>query len=719
MKAMLKFLIEHFPDLFDASITASIVILFVVCVRLLLSRAPRIFSYALWGIVLVRLLVPISVESPVSVVPEPPKISNMVEVNEVLPEIEFEAPKDHTNHAGLVQNTPSSQPLVQTSESISAETYLAIAWLIGVAVMVTHSLVSYWKLRKRVKVAIPIQKRIYIADNIDTPFVMGLFRPVIYLPGTLGKAEQEYIIAHEQHHIRRGDHIFKALGFLALTVHWFNPLVWVAFVLAGRDMEMSCDEAIIRKLGADIRADYSASLLNLATGHRLFSITPLAFGEGNPTGRVRNLAKWKKPAFWVIIICVVLCAVLTVCLLTNPKANAPKEVEEDDWGISLALHGASPTGAGWYFTNSSSAQGALTYDKYFSLEQLVDGTWTVLDELAADVTDRSYSVTDGIGLYVKWQNTIGQLADGQYRLGKQVTLTAPNGTSEERMFYCQFRLENGFIPLEELPEYYYGYQPTYDGCFTQNDGRAMTNKQLFKEFAEITQSGIPSSIRIVNTYSLVEDNTIHDLVFDGSVYTISWIEDGQRQSKQFRYLKHFTGGKEDGYAVGIEYDEYNHYVLVNDDTVTWTDIRDSGDEIDCMYVYIEYIYKYYLHYESPEIPEDIAQAALVFEGETLLTITNSDRLGDIRNLFATAEIITSEPKTHSLGINLYLVLTCQDGETVTIELDPDFDICRIGELYVHYGRYDEPSYISLLWQYLGVSKWPDPIYEKYPRAKVS
>ena len=140
---------------------------------------------------------------------------------------------------------------------------------------------------------------------------MGIFRPVIYLPGTLDKAERKYIIAHERHHIRRGDHIFKALGFLALTIHWFNSLVWIAFVLANRDMEMSCDEAVIRKFGEDVRADYSASLLNLATGHRMFAVTPLAFGEGNPTDRVRNLAKWKKPKRWIILICAILCVVLS------------------------------------------------------------------------------------------------------------------------------------------------------------------------------------------------------------------------------------------------------------------------------------------------------------------------------------------------------------------------------------------------------------------------
>lgn len=319
MESVLRYLIGYFPDLLEVNLTASIVILFVICARLFLRRAPKIFSYVLWAIVLLRLLVPISIESSVSVVPERTAFVSMVELNEAMPRIEFESSGDRANNQWIRENTPPGESFAQTSRSLDAQTYLTFSWLAGMAFMLLHSVVSYWKLRKRVRVTIPLHKGIYIADDIDTPFVMGIFRPVIYLPGTLDKAEREYIIAHERHHIRRGDHVFKALGFLALMIHWFNPLVWVAFVLASRDMEMSCDEAVIHKFSEDVRADYSASLLNLATGHRLFAGTPLAFGEGNPTGRVRNLANWKKPKRWIILICVLLCVVLAVCLLTDQK----------------------------------------------------------------------------------------------------------------------------------------------------------------------------------------------------------------------------------------------------------------------------------------------------------------------------------------------------------------------------------------------------------------
>ena len=150
---------------------------------------------------------------------------------------------------------------------------------------------------------------------------MGLFRPKIYLPSTLTETERGYILRHEQYHLRRRDHVVKLLSFLALCVHWFNPLVWAAFILAGKDKEMSCDEAVVRELGEDIRADYSASLLSLATGRRIVAGMPLAFGEGDTGGRIRNLLNWKRPQPWIIAVCAVVCVGLIALCAANPKGS--------------------------------------------------------------------------------------------------------------------------------------------------------------------------------------------------------------------------------------------------------------------------------------------------------------------------------------------------------------------------------------------------------------
>lgn len=318
-------IIDFFPRLINMSAIASVVILFVLAARLILKRAPKIFSYALWAIVLIRLLVPIHIPSPVSAIPITQTTSS-VEINAALPVLDYETPRDRQeNIHSLQRSIENDTAYVHVSHSLEPTGYLAIAWLSGMGVMVLYSCLSYWTIRKKVSIAVPLRDNILIADDVKTPFVIGFICPKIYLPCNLEKSEQEYIILHEQHHIRRFDHVAKALAFLALTIHWFNPLVWVAFVLTCKDMEMSCDEAVIRELGEDVRADYSASLLTLATGHRIIAGTPLAFGEGDTKGRIKNLAKWKKPAIWILVIALILCVILSVCLLTNPIEEAGVE----------------------------------------------------------------------------------------------------------------------------------------------------------------------------------------------------------------------------------------------------------------------------------------------------------------------------------------------------------------------------------------------------------
>ena len=308
------------PRLLNMSMTASVVILFVLVARLILKRTPKVFSYALWVIVLLRLLVPVTISSPVSIMPASQTATSET-VNTALPDFVFETPWDaQENKLSIQQAAEEGNPVtVAVYTSLEPVQYLGLAWIAGMAVMMLYSFFSYRKIRKSIRIALSLRDNIYIADEIKSPFVIGLLKPKIYLPATLTEEEQSYIILHEQHHIRRGDHIFKALAFIALCLHWFNPLVWVAFILAGKDMEMSCDEAVIRKVGSHVRADYSASLLTLATGRRIIAGTPLAFGEGDTKGRIHNLAKWKKPARWIVILSVVLCLILAVCLLTNPN----------------------------------------------------------------------------------------------------------------------------------------------------------------------------------------------------------------------------------------------------------------------------------------------------------------------------------------------------------------------------------------------------------------
>lgn len=344
-----------FLTILDMSMAGSVVIAVILLVRLCLKPAPKVFSYGLWAVALLRLLCPVTLESPIAIVPAVPEIQasqvdclfpaltsplptpdapspDMGTPNPGTPSPDMGMPNPTIPQSGTSTLGQSGNPgsASSLSSGFSATTGLSFLWGTGVCAMALAGAVSWWRLRRRLVGAVVQSPGVWVADGIPTPFVMGLFRPKIYLPSTLSDHERHYILLHEQHHIRRGDHVMKLLAYLALCLHWFNPLVWVTFSLAGRDMEMSCDEAVIRQLGADVRGDYAASLLALSTGRRRISLTPLAFGEGDTKGRIMNLAKWKRPVKWVSLVLGLTLCLLGVALMTTGKAHP----------VCIQVHGA-------------------------------------------------------------------------------------------------------------------------------------------------------------------------------------------------------------------------------------------------------------------------------------------------------------------------------------------------------------------------------------------
>ncbi len=1079
-----------FTQVLQMSLTGSLVILVVCLARILLKRAPKIYSYALWALVLFRLLCPFSLTSQFSILPDKVTSGELVIQwsDDYVGDSEVYFDNRPEYHAAIdagiepVDAGAGGHYVVTAPDGVSEPNTventwlpkLSVIWLAGIASMLLYSGISYGKIRRQVRIAVPFRKNVYLADDVQTPFVMGFFRPRIYLPGALDAHERRYILQHERHHIRRGDHIFKALGFLALTIHWFNPLAWLAFILANRDMEMSCDEAVIRKLGESFRAEYSATLLNLATGHRIIAGTPLAFGEGDPKGRIRNLAKWKKPKFWVILICVVLCIVLALCLLTNPgKDNrdgiynyeqyytsnesstvttgvAPEgtsdaviavkfkrtsglttmsvsiqyKTEKDSSWTSLSPNNLNPaetcvfqipagsnyiitaspvtgqngyatfeicdrgiysladmnkrsvtriklqnahngqytfledetdiaeicafledvsgvdygTSRGYYegtyavtlqfgdgseeesvvFGDSTSftygegedgypiryemlshdirdvvaffsyydssdyqwrmleqaeetepaedssafgvtmkardqtqssvelvftlddtqAEGTVWfgetyhiflwdnnrwcelaladaerpvdpaavehltqitpdqpvyqtidwYDTYgnlpegkyriqmtisqqkegyyptdipvfaefslsnyqnwavstqahdvtpehlvltyhnelddpiwrlpgYTIQSWLDGYWVDLDvgktwHETTELVDFEHLSNPQNGMFIQWDG-IGSLSEGNYLIGQEFCTDADPTKGHRFTVYASFEItgeSGGIKPLENLPEIYSGEQAMIDGCLVTRDGEVSENLAVLKEFVETTSRGEPAFIRIVNWYYGEESHyTAEDLTFDGSQYILEWIEDGRRQSRSYRYLKHFSGEKE---RENMAYDAYEHYVLVNDNSVSWQQIWESlissqfGAAIDHWTICSDYLY----YTKHPDLPDKPNYAILEFMDEGLVTVTDFDRLEKIWILFSEAEFLGYEPKTHSIGVGLNLIITSQNGEAITIELDPASDICRINGEYVWYGKADEPEYTYKLWDYLGITQWPDIVY---------
>ncbi len=315
------------PAILNMSLTAGIVIVVVLFARLPLKKAPKIFSYTLWVVVLFRLLCPVSFSSDFSLLGafHASTVTNCSIIYIPTDIIHMARPQVDLPLPGVSEFINDTLPLdAEQKVADPLEAPMAIAtllWLGGIAAMLIYSVVSLLLLHRRLIGAVRLRENIYLADHITTPFVIGVIRPKIYLPSTLSAQEQGYIILHEQTHIRRFDHIVKLIAFLALSVHWFNPLVWAAFVFCVKDMEMSCDEAVVAKIGGSIRTEYSASLLSLAAGRKILSGAPLTFGEGDTKSRIKNVLKYKKPAFWAVLVAVIAVIVFCVALMMNPKAE--------------------------------------------------------------------------------------------------------------------------------------------------------------------------------------------------------------------------------------------------------------------------------------------------------------------------------------------------------------------------------------------------------------
>ncbi|MEG1726172.1 MAG: M56 family metallopeptidase, partial [Anaerovoracaceae bacterium] len=308
-----------FVSILNMSLIGSYVIIFVLIARLLLKKAPKIFSYALWSIVLFRLICPFSFESTLSLMPMAKTPIPQDIIYSTLPQI--------NTGINIIDNSINPiLPAPNMGDSVNPlQIWIfigTIIWVLGMLAMLIYSVISFAKLRKRLIGSVQMKDNIYLADHISSPFVMGIIKPKIYLPSSLSDSEKDFIIAHEMCHIKRFDHITRILGFASLTIHWFNPLVWASFILSGKDMELSCDEAVMKKMNVDIRAEYSQSLLRFATGKKMFHATPLAFGEGDTKGRIKNVLNYKKPAFWVIVVSAIAIIAIGVGLMTN-SSNKP------------------------------------------------------------------------------------------------------------------------------------------------------------------------------------------------------------------------------------------------------------------------------------------------------------------------------------------------------------------------------------------------------------
>lgn len=312
---------ELFLKIINMSISASWLILAVLILRLVLKKAPKWVNVLLWGIVAVRLICPLSFESALSLIPSSETIPLDIEMA-AKPTIDSGVPAINSVVNPVLSSFAPPQHVLTSANPLQIWIpILNIIWLIGVGALLLYTAVSYWRLCRKVDTAVRYKGNIFQSENVSSPFVLGIIKPRIYLPFNMNGQDLEHVVAHEQAHIHRKDHWWKPLGFLLLTIHWFNPLMWLAYVLLCRDIELACDEKVIKELGNEQRADYMQALVACSVNRRMIAACPLAFGEVGVKERVKSVMNYKKPAFWVIIIAVIICVGVAACFLTNPKQD--------------------------------------------------------------------------------------------------------------------------------------------------------------------------------------------------------------------------------------------------------------------------------------------------------------------------------------------------------------------------------------------------------------
>lgn len=399
---------QLFVGSLNLAVAASWLIVVLLLLRPLLKRlAPKWVLCALWALVAVRLVCPVALQSDLSVyrlagdaVQSSGQVTYFQDTGfcgdvryrpaTLLPGVSVETPSTPDSTVPDATTAADAIPQPQTPARSVDMNLPSILWAVGIYVMLMLALAGYLSLREDVAASIPLEGNVYLCDSIKSPFILGMFRPRIYLTSGMDEAARVCVLRHERAHLRRGDHLWKPLGFLLLAVYWYNPLVWAAYILFCRDMELACDERVIRDMAAEERATYSQALLDCSRGRHWVAACPLAFGEVGVKTRVKAVLWYKKPAFWAVLAAVVVCAVVAVCFLTNPKGTENEESDQSPasyQNVALVAYQTDTvtlTGyAGDVETTSGSTLGKL----------LSNADWTFLRESRADDgTDEDYTI---------------------------------------------------------------------------------------------------------------------------------------------------------------------------------------------------------------------------------------------------------------------------------------------------------------------------------------
>ena len=339
-----------FLELFNMSITASWLVIAVIVFRFLFKKAPKSLRVIMWGLVALRLVCPFSLESVLSIIPSTEFVPSEIVYSDSSADVSgaeiFNAIGNNpVNYDlgiqdGSVVFTEYSAPDGNTVNPLLIITYIAsIVWVVGMAVMLLYTLISYLRILKKVREATPLKENIWICDNISTPFILGLVKPRIFLPSSMNEQDTEFVIAHEKAHLKRRDHFWKHLGFALLKVYWFNPVLWIAYILLCKDIELACDEKATKNYEPSQKAGYTQALLYFSVPKNSLFICPFSFSESGIKNRIKSVLNYKKPAFWLILVSVIATIVVSILVFSNPaKPNTEKPKEFDlDTAVSQAI----------------------------------------------------------------------------------------------------------------------------------------------------------------------------------------------------------------------------------------------------------------------------------------------------------------------------------------------------------------------------------------------
>lgn len=523
------------------SITASWLVLAIVILQLVFKKAPKAMWCLLWGMVALRLICPWSFESVLSLIPRTEALS-------------VEIIQSHTSAIDTVLPSlnPAMNPAVQEGLELEAgvnsvQTALGALsgiWLMGAAFMVLYTLVSYFQIRSRVKEAVPLSGNILTCDHIQTPFILGSLRPRIYLPSDLPETDFPYVLAHEQAHLRRKDHWWKPLGFLLLALYWFNPVLWVAYILLCRDIEMACDEKVLRILGIGQKKAYSAALINCSVSRKTIAACPLAFGEVSVKERVKTVLNYKKPTLWVILIAVVLCAVLALCFLSNPKEEPMEQPESttepaDADGLQCNIEILGPNCILATLMSETEASYKITT---FTLEQWKDEQWTEFESDSGLTSEKVENATDAKGLF--WMDA---LPIGHYRVTVEAReRMAGGGLGHAVLFPKEFDIiaetevpSIRLDPLEYLPKEYSLRDAGMDGVLVLSGGTVLYNEVVWEHFLNNAESGEHTGIRIAASEDGDKNSAaqhVMDLVAQDGKYRLCELVDGEKIVRNYEYI---------------------------------------------------------------------------------------------------------------------------------------------------------------------------------------